>query len=78
MPRVLNNIEIKDMLRKERERVCFPIVNRGRVWYNCLTDEQYVELEKWYWDWLNVTETLIVPVLPTWLNYKLTKEEIVL
>lgn len=78
MPRPIDNNELKIALRKERAIKCFPVINRGKFWYECLTDEQVVELKNWYWAWLNVTETLIIPVEPEWLNNKLTKEEIII
>lgn len=55
-------------LREERERVCFPIVNRGQVWYDTLTNKQRSELTDWYRAWLNVTKTLKVPPMPEWLK----------
>jgi hypothetical protein len=33
-----------------------------------LTDTQKQELQVWYQAWLNVTDTLIEPVKPAWLN----------
>lgn len=68
----------KDVLRKRRERECFPIINRGVLWYNCLTIEQKAELNGWYHAWLNVTETGVIPVNPVWLNDKIEREEILL
>ena len=32
-------------LREKRGMICFPIVNRGQVWYNALSTEQLVELQ---------------------------------
>ena len=58
----------KRELREERARICFPIVNRGAVWYKTLTEEQKTELERWYHAWLRVTETLAEPDTPAWLN----------
>lgn len=55
-------------LREEREAVCFPIVNRGQVWYNTLTETQRNEIAVWYKAWLDVTETLVPPIMPTWLH----------
>lgn len=55
-------------LRKKRERVCFPVINRGKLWYDALSETQIQELNQWYAAWLNVTETLFEPALPTWLN----------
>lgn len=58
-----------------RETKCFPVINRGVLWYNKLTDEQYTELTNWYNAWLDVTETLVIPDTPVWINEKLFNEE---
>ena len=67
-----NSAEIKERqisrLRKQREQECFPIINRGQLWYSTLTAEQYRELQVWYQAWLDVTETLVVPEKPWWLE----------
>ena len=55
-------------LKSRRERECFSIINRGKAWYDTLTEEQYEELQVWYQAWLNVTTTLVVPDKPSWLN----------
>lgn len=55
-------------LRARRKTECFEIVNRGKVWYDNLTEEQHQELDKWYEDWLNVTETKVIPTKPNWLK----------
>ncbi len=60
--------EIKDNFRQQREVECFPIINRGQLWYDGLTEEQKIELKKWYQAWLNVTETLEIPEKPSWLK----------
>lgn len=65
---IADKIDKADMYRVIRSQVCFPIINRGQLWYNKLTDEQKEELAKWYNDWLNVTETLIEPKTPEWLK----------
>lgn len=65
----------KDFYRARREKICFPIVNRGQVWYNHLSIEQKVDLNNWYEDWLDVTETLFEPALLSWLNDKINKIE---
>lgn len=67
-----------NILRRRRETECFPIVNRGKTWYNLLTDAQFTELNHWYLCWLDVTETGIIPTIPKWLNNKLETEEILL
>ena len=65
---MLGQIDKVVMYRFIRNQVCFPIINRGQLWYNNLTNEQKEELAKWYNDWLNVTETLIEPKTPEWLK----------
>lgn len=71
VPKVTN-----DELRRRREKECFSIINRGQLWYDCLSFEQKGELNSWYHAWLNVTETHIVPNPPTWINDKIEREEI--
>lgn len=67
-----------DALRARREKECFPIINRGKLWYNCLSIEQLSELNDWYFKWLDVTKTKIIPTKPDWLNNSLEREEILL
>ena len=59
--------EYVEYLRRERERICFPVINRGAAWYARLTPEQNAELQAWYEAWLNVTETLVKPETPDWI-----------
>jgi hypothetical protein len=73
--KILNDKESLQEFRKLREKECFPIVNRGKLWYNCLTDEQLTELRDWYFAWLDVTETKVIPKKPKWLENKLIGEE---
>lgn len=73
--KVLKNDELLFELRSRRAEECFPIVNRGKLWYNCLTSEQLTELNDWYFAWLNVTETKVIPIRPAWLDNKLEREE---
>ena len=54
-------------LRSQREKACFPYINRGYLWYSKLTDEQKEELDVWYQAWLDVTETRQIPDAPEWL-----------
>lgn len=54
-------------LRKRREAECFPIINRGILWYEKLTTEQKTELSVWYEAWLNAPQTLSAPETPSWL-----------
>lgn len=74
--KVIKGDVLKDALRNARERECFPVVNRGQVWYNMLTEEQRDELTRWYLAWLDVTETKVIPIKPGWLDKKLSREEI--
>jgi hypothetical protein len=73
--KILTEPEEFHALRTLRELECFPIINRGKLWYNCLTDEQLAELNDWYFAWLNVTETKKIPKQPKWLNNKLERED---
>lgn len=61
--------------RKRREEVCYPIINRGLLWYNRLTLAEKAELNDWYEAWLDATETLVIPQTPEWINNKLDKIE---
>ena len=65
---IADKIDKTDMYRVIRSQVCFPVINRGQLWYDKLTDEQKEELSKWYNDWLNVTTTLVMPEVPEWLK----------
>lgn len=65
---ILIDLITDDILRDRRYRECFSILdNRCALWYNKLSSEQYNELEKWYNDWLKVTDTKIIPTKPDWL-----------
>ena len=75
---IINEKESLDVLRKKREEICFPIINRGKLWYDSLSSEQYQELKDWYKKWLDVTETNIIPETPEWLNNKIVMEDIIL
>ena len=66
------------ILREARATECFPIINRGKLWYDFLTPSQIVELKKWYQAWLDAPETLVRPKKPSWLNDKLIEEETIL
>lgn len=55
-------------IRTRRERECFPIINRGALWYEKLTEEQKTELSAWYEAWLDAPETGTAPTAPVWLN----------
>ena len=66
--REYNEKEELFILRSRRELECFSIINRGKPWYDTLTEEQQKELDKWYKEWLNITETKIIPNKPKWLK----------
>lgn len=66
---------LKESLRKDRERECFSVINRGKLWYERLTNEQIGELRVWYQAWLDVTKTLVKPKPLKWLNSTLNDEE---
>ena len=55
-------------LRMRREKECYSIINRGQLWYEGVSIPQLLELRKWYQAWLNVTETMVVPDKPAWLQ----------
>ena len=61
--------------RHMREKMCYPIINRGKLWYDHLTLAQHTELNDWYEAWLDVTETHIIPDTPAWVDNKLNKIE---
>ena len=64
----VNDAHIADELRFKREKACFPIINRGELWYSRLTVGQKEELDAWYQAWLDVTDTKVLPDMPAWLN----------
>lgn len=61
------DIDNAEFLRAYRSDACFSVINRGKLWYDTLTEEQLEELRAWYEAWLDVTETKIIPEEPTWL-----------
>ena len=63
---IVPELTIEDF-RYMREVQCFPVINRGTLWYERLATEQKEELNMWYQAWLDITETKIVPEKPTWL-----------
>lgn len=74
---IISGEDLIKHFKELRETECFPIINRGKMWYDQLTEEQYLELRQWYFDWLNITETQTIPTKPQWLNQKLEQEEII-
>lgn len=66
------------LMREKRAKVCFPVINRGKLWYDRLTPIQLGELKSWYQAWLDAPKTLVYPTAPTWLNDTLSEEEIII
>ena len=64
---IVLELTIEDF-RYMREVQCFPVINRGILWYERLSTEQKEELNIWYQAWLDVTETKLIPVAPEWLK----------
>lgn len=64
----LTDEEYNERVRNLRELQCFPIINRGTLWYNTLSSKQMQELDQWYKAWLDVTKTKQIPVKPSWLE----------
>ena len=54
--------------RSRRETECFSVINRGQLWYEGISITQLLELRQWYKNWLNVTETMVIPEKPEWLE----------
>lgn len=54
--------------RRRRELECFPIINRGQLWYDTLSEGQLSELKNWYQAWLDGTNTQTLPEKPEWLT----------
>jgi len=58
----------KQKLRIRREKECFSVVNRGEIWYDGIENTQKTELKNWYIAWLDVTDTMVIPEKPSWLE----------
>lgn len=66
-----NKIEEDNFLneiRSQRSTECFPIINRGALWYNTLTEDQLKELNTWYLAWLDAPETKNIPEKPIFIK----------
>lgn len=64
---MLDKAKKVDEIRNRREAECFPVVNRGQLWYDKLSKKKKEELEQWYQAWLDATNTGVVPAKPAWL-----------
>ena len=58
----------KNLIRGQRAEECFPIINRGALWYDKLTAEQKAELAAWYQAWLDAPQTKVIPARLEWLK----------
>lgn len=68
--------DIKEQLRATRKKKCFEVLcSFNPMWYQRLTQSQRADLENWYNAWLDVTETLVIPTPPDWLNKSLGQGE---
>ena len=67
-----------EVVRNNRERICFPIINRGKLWYDSLSQEEYIALQNWYQAWLDAPRTLKIPNTPDFVNKKVKFEEDIL
>lgn len=68
----IKTIELNN-IREQRQIECFAIINRGKLWYDTLTEEQVSELNVWYNEWLNLPNKytggeIIYPKKPNWLK----------
>ena len=57
----------KRALRQLREKECVAVTDRP-LWYSRLPEWQKEELNEWYEKWLRVTDTLLIPQKPFWLE----------
>lgn len=58
----------KDEIRWQRQNQCFPIINRGQLWYSRFSNSELEMLKEWYQEWLDAPETMVVPERPEWLE----------
>lgn len=68
VPHVQTEEQRKASIRANREEKCFPIINRGKLWYDTLTKQQHSELAVWYRAWLDATDTMVEPDDLSWVN----------
>ena len=57
-------------LRHSREKKCFAIANRN-FFFNEATIAEMAEINNWYTAWLNVTDTLVVPIVPHYISSRI-------
>lgn len=71
---MITKTNYRKYIRERREKECFSVINRGKLWYDRLSREQLSELDSWYQDWLDAPEKGVIPPLPNWVNNKIEKE----
>lgn len=54
-------------IKERREKECFPVINRGQLWYDRLTEEQHEKLKVWYQAWLDAPGNLHIPEPLDWV-----------
>jgi len=61
-------------LRKLRAIQCFSVVDRSKIWWDTLSEEQVSEIKDWYNEWLDIpnqqlqsVERLPLPIKPNFL-----------
>lgn len=67
----LTSLQLADRqnaIRARRERECYPVINRGQLWYEGIGLARLAELRQWYKAWRDAPATLIVPDRPAWLD----------
>jgi hypothetical protein len=63
-----HDMEELQHMRNIRSECVFKIINRGRFWYESLTEKQLEELRVWYQEWLDFTKTGSIPLPLDWLE----------
>lgn len=58
----------QNAIRARRERECYPVINRGQLWYEGISLARLAELRQWYKAWRDAPATLIIPDRPAWLD----------
>ena len=60
--------EATERIRMRRIVECFAIIDRGRLWYESLTQEQLAELAVWREAWLAAPASGVIPIIPEWIE----------
>lgn len=57
-------------IQEERKYRCFPVINRGQLWYDKLTIDELETVKVWYQQWLDAPNTLVIPETPSFIFEK--------